>query len=518
MGFALTRVACVDVPALALQLVLRAHPEWAADPVVVVEDDRPHAAIVWCNQVARAHRITRGTSFAQAKALSAKLHAEVVSEHVLSGGIDALFESLLPFSPGIEPVLPSPGLFWLDPRGLNLMFGQLEDWAARVHAALQRERYVSAVVVGFMRANALALARVQRGPLVLADAAAEQRLAGRVPLVRLGISPGLARDMALLDIRTVAELRALSAPQLRVRYGEEAARLHDFLSGKAWTPLAPKSPVTPLTLQLEVDPPDDDSTRLLFGIKRVLDDAATRLRAEHQAITALEIELQLERLGARHERIETAAPTLDVPQIVDLLRLRLGNVALPARVEQIAVTLELARVHPRQIAIEHGKKPRDLEAAARAVARLRASFGPEAVTRARLHSAHLPEAGYRFELARDVQLPRVARGASSTNSASGIVDISALGLTAHALAQSPLVRRIYTTPQPLPERPVHEPESWFEQGGAVIAMFGPYRIAGGWWMRRRERDYHFVELQNGELLWIFYDRPRRRWFLHGTVD
>jgi len=48
------RVACVDVPALALQLVLRAHPEWAQDPVVIVTDDRPRAPIVWANRAARA--------------------------------------------------------------------------------------------------------------------------------------------------------------------------------------------------------------------------------------------------------------------------------------------------------------------------------------------------------------------------------------------------------------------------------------------------------------------------------
>ena len=494
------RVACVDVPALALQLVLRAHPEWSDDPVVVVADDRPHAPIVWSNRNARMHRIQRGTSFAEAKALSAKLHAEVVSEHVLEAGVDALFTLLLPFSPGIEPALFAPGLFWIDPRGLSVLFGDVQAWAAQICAALHAERYVSSVVVGFSRPNVLAIARVGIGPQVLCDRETEARIAGRVPLARLGISASLQRDMELLDIHRVDELRALPVAQLRVRYGEEAARLHEFLSGKVWTPLLPRHPVAPLVLTLEVDPPDDDSTRLLFGLKAALHGAATQLQAQHTAITALVVAFTLERLQVRDERIEAAAPTLDIPQLVDLLRLRLGGVALPARVEQIAVTLELARVHPRQLAIEHGKKPRDLEAAARAIARLRASFGPESVTRARLHEAHLPEAAYRFELVRDVQLPRVEPR------------------TLPVLEDSPLVRRMLMMPQSLPSRPSHEPQTWFGRGGAVVGMFGAHRIAGGWWLRRRERDYHFVELQNGELLWVFYDRVQRRWFLHGCVD
>jgi len=32
------------------------------------------------------------------------------------------------------------------------------------------------------------------------------------------------------------------------------------------------------------------------------------------------------------------------------------------------------------------------------------------------------------------------------------------------------------------------------------------------------REYHFAETQRGELLWIYYDRTRRRWFLHGRVE
>src|SRR5262249_38053622 len=94
-------LGCVDVPALALQLVLRAQPEWQADPVVVVEDDRPAAAIVWCNRPARHERIRRGMSFSQAKAFCSKLHAEVVPEAALLAAIDELFAILITFTPHV---------------------------------------------------------------------------------------------------------------------------------------------------------------------------------------------------------------------------------------------------------------------------------------------------------------------------------------------------------------------------------------------------------------------------------
>jgi protein ImuB len=498
------QVACVDVPALALQLVMRAHPEWQADPVVVVEDDRPFATIVWVNRAARTHGITRGMSFAQAKAASARLHAEVVAEDALERGINALFELLIPFSPHIEPVLEQPGLFWLDPRGLGHLFGDATRWAAAIHAALSSERYKAAVVVGQQRARVFAIARALgddgRGSLVLRDGVQEQRWAERVPLDRLELEPRLMRELATLGVQRVGDLLALPLAELRVRYGPEAARLHTFLSGHSWTPLLPRAPDEPLLVQLEVEPPDDDHTRILFGLKSVLHNTCERLRSEHHGIGALEITLQLERLGEHHERIEAAAPTLDVIQWVDLLRLRLGNVELPARVERIVLRVEHRRIHARQLVIEHGNKPRDLEAASRAIARLRASFGEAAVTCARLREAHLPEGGFRFEPTRAIRLPQLASHAGSFD------------------GELPLIRRVYAAPIALPTPPNHEPEAWLGHHGAVTAMHGPYRIAGGWWTRRRERDYHFVETQQGEVLWVFYDRTQRKWYLQGEVD
>jgi protein ImuB len=43
-------------------------------------------------------------------------------------------------------------------------------------------------------------------------------------------------------------------------------------------------------------------------------------------------------------------------------------------------------------------------------------------------------------------------------------------------------------------------------------------VAGGWWNRPVRRAYHFAETRNGELLWVYYDSVRRRWFLQGRVE
>lgn len=66
--------------------------------------------------------------------------------------------------------------------------------------------------------------------------------------------------------------------------------------------------------------------------------------------------------------------------------------------------------------------------------------------------------------------------------------------------------------------PVHEPEAWLGEYGAVQRAHGPYRTSGGWWRERIERDYFFLETDRGAVLWVFHDRRSRRWYLHGRVD
>ncbi|MCZ7585244.1 MAG: hypothetical protein M5R36_18960 [Deltaproteobacteria bacterium] len=64
-------------------------------------------------------------------------------------------------------------------------------------------------------------------------------------------------------------------------------------------------------------------------------------------------------------------------------------------------------------------------------------------------------------------------------------------------------------------------EGWLLAGaeaGPVVSVRGPYLISGGWWRREVRRRYQFVETSRGDLLWVYYDEARKRWFLHGRVE
>ena len=84
-----------------------------------------------------------------------------------------------------------------------------------------------------------------------------------------------------------------------------------------------------------------------------------------------------------------------------------------------------------------------------------------------------------------------------------------------------LIRRLFTTPVPLPPRERHEPDGWLLRGlaqGPVVKVNGPYAVSGWWWKQPVAREYHFAETKSGENLWVFYDRGKSRWFLQGEVE
>ena len=164
------RIACVDLPAFPLQLALHLHPDWRDDTVGVVEDDRPLAEILWANRAARAHRIRRGMKFAAAQSLVARLHGAVVSPTEISDALGRVFIKLIEYSPNVEPSREWSGVFWLDPSGLEPLYGSLENWAELVHAAIAELGFASSVVCGSQRFGVFALGQSRLDRLCGAEA------------------------------------------------------------------------------------------------------------------------------------------------------------------------------------------------------------------------------------------------------------------------------------------------------------------------------------------------------------
>jgi protein ImuB len=125
-------------------------------------------------------------------------------------------------------------------------------------------------------------------------------------------------------------------------------------------------------------------------------------------------------------------------------------------------------------------------------------------------NGHLPEARFTWEPLSRVKLPR--------NDFNGLNVLNDLNRSSVKV----LVRRIMARPVILSSGPrqTHE-DGWLLLGpkyGTVDKLIGPYVFSGGWWNREIQREYYFAETRRGDILWLYYDRVRRRWCLQGSIE
>ncbi len=545
------RIACIDVPDLALQCLLRRRPDWRERPVAVIEEDRPQAPILMVNEHARALRILPGMRLGSARGLCKSLRAEVVSPVEIDSLVGELFARLASFSPRVEPASESPGTFWVDPGGLERMYGGLEAWSLALWREIEHHGLRCAVIVGFGRERTRAIAATHRGCWVIPNRTDEQRLVAAVPLTCLKLPAAIRDELLLLGIYTLGELLSIAISEIRLRFPAQLAELHAALTDGQRAPLRPRKLGEGIATQIDLDDATESHAHLLHLITQPLPSLLNRLVAEHRALLSLHIHLELDRRGQEceslQEVIEPAQATLDLKVITELLSLRLERMTLPAPVLSIRIEVHGVLVEARQLELLVAQRSRDPEAAMRALARVRATFGTASVSRARLVSAHLPEASFRYEASVSVETSSQPLG-HGLRAHSGDAPLGTGALTpSHSAPQwggplevlgpsLPLMRRLLPRPIPLPPPPrmlrraggrgpgrsQDDLDAFWPhvdaRHGRLDRLCGPLRISGAWWAREVERDYYYAMMSEGPILWIFFDRPRQRWYLHGELD
>ncbi len=502
------RLACVDVPALPLQVLLRREPSWKDDPAAVVAEDKPQGVILWVNEKARRNRVLPGMRYAGALALAPGLRAGVVSPEEIDATVTDVVERLRRFTPNVEPAAGEPGVLWIDASGLSRLHPSLETWARGIRRDLATQSLRASVAVGFTRFGTYAVARSSRGLTVFESPAEEDAAARRVRLDRLGIDPELRDTLAKLGVSTVEGFLRLPEGGIAQRFGRAAERLHRLAAGDLWTPLRPRPPDEPPRRIVQMEHPVSDATALLFLVTRLLPALLAETAGRQEALAELTIRLHLDdaRPGEadRVESVRPAAPTLDAAQVLDLVRLRLESMQrdtpLPSGAVEMELTVRGVRATIDQLHLFAQKPKRDLAAAARSFARLRAEYGPDAVVRARLVDSHLPEASFAWEPLEKMPAPQKR---------------------ATPPRERALVRRILTEPVKLPHHGRHDPDGWMLRGleyGPVLRLSPASKVQTRWWRDAPiEREYHFAETRTGHLSWVFHDLQSREWFLHGEV-
>ena len=343
------RLACVDLAAFPLQLLLRRHPEWSAYPAAVVAEDKPQGLVLWVNENARQQGVLPGLRYAAAFSLASALRAGEVAPAERKNAVNELAHRLMRFTPEVEPSAEEPGVFWLNGAGLQHLYTSVQKWAYAIHRDLSAQGFAASLTVGFTRFGSYAVAKAKKDITVFRDPAEERAAAEKVPLNRLNIDPGFRDTLFKLGIKTVGGLLSLPPGGLRERFGKEAHRLYRMAAGDLWTPLEPQAPDEPAVEKYILDDAEDNTTRLLFLIKQLLHPLLATLAARHQALVALWLSLLIDHGSWLKEPLRPAAPTLDAAQILDLVRLRLESLQLAAGVVEIELRAETCAATSEQL-------------------------------------------------------------------------------------------------------------------------------------------------------------------------
>ena len=488
------RIACVTVPDLPLQIALRDRPARCSAPVAVISEDIPEAPLVSLCRKARSAGLRQGMRQAAARGVIPHLRTFVVSSHRMQEVIEDLVSSLHAFSPRVEAD-GLAGVFFLDPNGLGSLYGGFLRWARTVYGYVRGRGFRASVVVGFQRARAHAISRLRLGPRVVESPAQENHLSEAVRLDRLGFPLDALEAIQSLGVHTLGDFLRLPSGELQSRFGSEVSAFHKRFCSSVERPVLSPSLADDPRVDIPLESPSNSHTRLVFMIKRGLHQLMRTLESQWKALSALHIALALDDGCTHTERIEPAAPTRDAMLVIELVRLRFEALRLSSPVAAVHLRAESDSFDPHQLVIDSARDPsvrtRDRSAVARALARLRAAFGPHTVTRAQLREAHLPEAQFAWKPIDTVPSPRIPFE-----------------------AEPRLVRRVFRRVHSFARRP----GACTDGRSGIRNLQGPYRVSGGWWVRTVERDYYYAEMPGPIRLWVYFDRPRRRWCVHGIAD
>jgi protein ImuB len=192
--------------------------------------------------------------------------------------------------------------------------------------------------------------------------------------------------LARLGIRTLGALAGLPGPDVLARFGPEGALLHRLARGLDPRPLAARRPAPELAVVAELDPPVERVDVLAFRAVALADQLHAGLARDGLACLRLGIEVETEhgeqrRRSWRHEGGLTAAA------VAERARWQLDGWLSGPVVDRPTAGVTRLRLDPEEVVAARGRQlgfwggeTRIDEGAARALARVAALLGTEAVT------------------------------------------------------------------------------------------------------------------------------------------
>jgi len=465
--------ACILLPRLGLDSVLRRHPE-PGKPLAIVGGPMQRREILAVNDAAAAAGLHPGQRLAAAHALLAQF---AIVEHDAQA-IERWqhFLAAWAYRYSSQVFAGWPNAIVLEAKASFRIMGQ---WA-KFEAALRRDL----VDLGFQHRIALAptahaarvLAGVHDGVAIQNETQLENALA-HVPVRHACLPEDAGGRLHAMGIRDLRQLFALPRDGLRRRFGSELLACIDRLLGRAPELLAFYRPPDVFDVRVELNYEISNHLALVFPVRRLVSDFAAYLAGRDGGVQQFVVRMEHEDHPPTDMPVGLLAAERDPRMLFELTRTRLEQLRIPQPV--VAVRL-IARQLPPFVPTGQDlfdTRPAQSVPWEQLRERLRARLGGDAVYRIAPRADPRPEHAWQRH---------------DGNQPFGDLDRPA--------------RPTWLLRRPIPLR---DPRP--------IILAGPERLESGWWDGGdARRDYYILETSRGQRAWAFAPVGQQGpWMLHG---
>lgn len=458
--------ACILLPQLALDGVLRRHPDPDA-PLVLVDGPAQRRVLRAANPAARAEGLRPGQSLGAAQALCSRFAAVAHDPAETGRWHDFLAAWAYRYSSLVCRTMPSTLL--LEVEASFKLFGPWPRFEATLREDLAALGFRHRITLAPNPYAARALANVHDGLAITSEAPLRNAL-GQLPVERSGLPPEVATSLRRMGLRRLRQVLDLPRAALGKRVGPEALAHLERLTGALPTPLQCYQPPDEFHARIELNFDVESSQALLFPLRRLAGDLAAFLAGRDGGVQRFELRLEHEGRADTVVPIGLLAPERDAAMLFELSRGRLEQASVPAPVRGVRL---LARELPPFVPAGRDlfdTRPQQAVPWEQLRERLRARLGEEAVGGLAVRADHRPERA----LAPEAPPAKPAAPARDSR------------------APQPGNRPGWLLPRPAPLR-----------DHRVEVLAGPERIETGWWEGDVRRDYYRLRTSTGQLAWAF---------------
>ncbi|KGM57221.1 DNA repair nucleotidyltransferase [Lysobacter arseniciresistens ZS79] len=449
--------ACILLPQLALDGVLRRHPDPDA-PLALVTGPAQRRVLHAVNPAAKAAGLRAGQPLGTAQALCGRFATVEHDPAETDRWHDFLAAWAYRYSSLVCRTMPSALL--LEVEASFKLFGPWPRFEAQLRADLAELGFHHRITLAPHPHAARALANVHDG-LAVTDAAPLHNALGQLPVERSGLAPDVATALRRMGLRKLRQVLALPRAALGKRIGPDALAHLDRLTGALPAPLQCYQPPDSFESRIELNYDVESSQALLFPLRRLTTDLAAYLAGRDGGVQRFTVVLEHERCADSEITIGLLAPERSPAMLFELARGRLEQARVPAPVRGVRlVARELPPFVPAGRDL-FDARPQQAVPWEQLRERLRARLGDDAVHGLAVRADHRPERAWQTEAGR-------------------------------AATAAPVPRPGWLLPQPAPLRDHH-----------LTILAGPERIETGWWDGDVRRDYYLVETSPGQRAWAF---------------